>query len=253
MATLYTTEITDNLLSWLADDYNSETVLRLISVPSQASIRRISDHTIRAMRLMSRLFNLYAVAQSQGITHQWWQQVTIHHDSLGKPHAVVDNRTIYFNNLSSNRHLAVVVSSTQQVGVDLSHAQQNIDPEQALDQFAPIFSDSERATIARLPDVYLAFNHFWTLKEAYTKYAGTGLHATNLAELAFVVAEPLNVQTHAIDTKNWLAATGPEPAISLVIAPPLENKLAVIVLVVGVTSVKWCPVEFTAVITEVSP
>ena len=249
MATLYTTEITDDLLCWLSDDYNFETILRLINIPAQASIRRVGDATLRAMRLMSRLFNLYAVAHFEGLQSQWWQQVTIHHDPHGKPHAVVDGKVVFFNNLSSNRHLAVVVSSDHQVGVDLSHAQQNIDPDSVVDQFAPIFSAEEQNTITSLPDVYLAFNHFWTLKEAYTKYAGTGLHATNLAELAFTITTPLSASHHLLADEKWLAATGPQPAISLVLAPPTSSLLAVIVLVVGVTTVGWNPVDFAAVIT----
>lgn len=250
---LYTTRVDDRVLDYLADDYNFEITLRRVGdLTQQASIRLVKSHQLRCMKLLARLFTV--VALNRHLDRPTWEPVVIKYECKGKPYAINNTgNVIHFNNSSSNRHLAVVIGNAR-VGVDLSHAQQNIDRKTFLQDFASIFTEAERSLIAASPDPYFAFNHWWTLKEAYAKYTGTGLFGT-LTDYEFHVDSPLDPSLHCAREGNitWLRV-GAKPlanCILLVLEPGEAGDLPVIVSIVGAFDpVAWFRIDVLSVLEE---
>jgi 4'-phosphopantetheinyl transferase len=105
-------------------------------------------------------------------------------------------------NLSHTRGLvACAVALDHDVGVDVEHLDRRVQ----IDQLAPsVFSDAERAALARLSDDArrVRFFELWTLKEAYIKAVGKGL--------------ALRLQSITLELD-----AGPRPQIAF--APPLDD------------------------------
>jgi 4'-phosphopantetheinyl transferase len=105
-------------------------------------------------------------------------------------------------NLSHTRGLvACAVALEHDVGVDVEHVDRRVQIDQVAES---VFSDAERAALARLPeDARRArFFELWTLKEAYIKAVGKGLS--------------LRLLSITLDLDG-----GPEPRIGF--APPVED------------------------------
>ncbi|CAI5755665.1 unnamed protein product [Candida verbasci] len=124
-----------------------------------------------------------------------FEEVPFKYNTFGKP--LLDN--IQFNSSSSNDIIAIVIAPSQSpIGIDLSHSRQDsISETDYLTQFAPIFTENEIAQI----DSYFKFNHFWTLKEAFTKLLGCGLNI-DLASFEFIVSDGFNEDVYNASVEN---------------------------------------------------
>lgn len=180
---LYLCNIDDSLVTHLKDDYTFECCLRKLPLAEHQPI--LSSKYSREKALVARLFLVYVlnrVLESPDV----WSPLLFSYNSFGKP--MLENT--HFNASSSNKLLCVAVTG-QPVGVDLSHEEQNVSPNDFMAQFDGIFHDLEKAQLEAIRDPhcrYVAFNHLWTLKESYGKYMGCGINY-DLSKACFRLAQ----------------------------------------------------------------
>ncbi|RKP29008.1 hypothetical protein METBISCDRAFT_19679 [Metschnikowia bicuspidata] len=174
----------------LADDFSFELCLCKLSFSEQ---RLVCNNRHRVRALVLRLFTKYvlnaAMHESRSVpaAFQPWADLQYTSNEFGKPTLLGGP---HFNASSSNDVAAVVVQFNQNtpVGIDVSHElQDGISPTHFMSQFEGIFLPEETAflnSIDSLPQRYVGFNQLWTLKEAFSKFLGTGLNV-DLARASF--------------------------------------------------------------------
>ncbi|RCK62236.1 L-aminoadipate-semialdehyde dehydrogenase-phosphopantetheinyl transferase [Candida viswanathii] len=185
---VFTTRLSPSLLEFWSDEFNFECSLRLLDdLKQQQKIADIKFHQQRHKALLTVLFTRYVINLVLGISNPF-APVSFTYNEYGKP-LLPD---FQFNSSSSNNIVCMVVEfSTHPIGVDLSHSKQKISNVNYLEEFRPIFDESEIPQV----DTYFKFNHFWTLKEAFTKLLGSGLNI-ELAGFCFEVGEGFNAETY---------------------------------------------------------
>lgn len=184
---IFTALTNDRVLDqFLADDFCFEVCMRKLPLTEQAKVRR--SKTGQTKRLVAALFttvvlNYCIYVQGGAPDFDPWAKIEFQYNEFGKPWVKgQDAMRFVFNSSSSNELMVIAVQlhRTTPIGVDLSHeAQDSISPHHFMSQFDGIFDDREKRQLFDIPDLgnrYVAFNHFWTLKEAFTKYAGWGLN-----------------------------------------------------------------------------
>lgn len=184
---IFTTSTANETLSgFLSDDFNFEVCMRKLSLKEQ---RRVwNSRFSRDKELVSRLFTKFVLnyvlyLQKNEPVFDPWAELHFEFNQYGKP-TIRGQKELGFeyNTSSSNDLVCIVVqiNSRGSVGVDLSHeSQDSVSPTDFMDQFLDIFSSAERTQIDQIGDIshrYVTFNHFWTLKEAFTKLVGCGLN-----------------------------------------------------------------------------
>ena len=205
---LFTTRLTNELIEFWNDDYNFECSLRLLNDLSLqqkiSSITKNPNHQqqrFKYKQLLSNLFIRYTI-NSIIQSNDLFKKIEFDYNEFGKP---ILPYNFQFNISSSNDIIALIVefpsssslssssSSSSSlsgdraydpIGIDLSHSIQNsISNTEYLEQFKPIFDD-----VYELPQIdnYFKFNHFWTLKESFTKLIGSGLNI-ELSDFYFIV------------------------------------------------------------------
>lgn len=196
---IFTTSTADSDLSdYLSDDYNFEVWMRKLSLKEQLKIRN-SRHS-RIKELVSRLFaklvlNYIIYLQGIGEAFDPWRELHYEYNEYGKP-SLREQKELKFeyNSSSSNDIIGIMVqiNSNSAVGIDLSHeSQDSISPTDFIDQFSEIFGPMEFQQLTSIQNIhqrYVSFNHFWTLKEAFTKFVGCGLHV-DLSSITFQLPE----------------------------------------------------------------
>lgn len=170
----------------LRDDFNFELCLRKLSLSEQQAVRNSKYNQVKALVL--RLFAKYCLNSSIQLVENApqfipWAELNYTCNEYGKPLLTGGNgHMLQFNSSSSNDLAAVVVQFNLKtpIGIDLSHeVQDSISPWNFMDQFEGIFSTQETLYLESISDLrsrYFAFNQLWTLKEAFTKFLGTGLN-----------------------------------------------------------------------------
>ena len=100
------------------------------------------------------------------------EDVVIDHDARGKAHIRGDR--LHFNVSHSGGALALAVSRSQPLGVDLEHQRR---PRRTLELAQRFFAPHEAQVLERMPEPerQLAFLRLWTYKEARVKAEGTGI------------------------------------------------------------------------------
>ena len=189
--TLFVTDLSE-VGEFLQDDYNFETSLRLLNdIKLQTHIQSLNPVKFRIKQLVSHLFTRHVLNKVLKNSLNFLQ-VQFAYNEYGKP--LINN--LEFNSSSSNDIIALVVCNGSAIGIDLSHLEQNISSERYLDEFKPIFSEHEVEQV----NSYFKFNHFWTLKESFTKLLGCGLNI-DLADFYFKVGDGFNEDEYARDYK----------------------------------------------------
>lgn len=180
---LFTCSREDNRLRQLLnDDYNFESCLRLLSLKDQLQVRNVKHN--KQLALLSRLFlkcavNFALLSIYSDHPRGLWEEIEFEYNEHGKPE--IKGRPFAYNNSNSNdlSCIAILLEATA-VGVDLSHEEQDsVSSTEFMSQFEGIFGGSEEEqlnSIKTTSERYIAFNHLWTLKEAFTKYLGCGLN-----------------------------------------------------------------------------
>lgn len=168
--------ITPNLIEFLQDDFNFELTLRLVDdLHLQNKIQQLKP-PFRYKQLVSVLFTWFTLNKALG--NAAFEKVSFVYNKYGKPCI----KGVEFNTSSSNDIIAIALHSSP-IGIDLSHAVQNVSPTDYKLQYEPIFHSSELSQV----DSYFKFNHFWTLKEAFTKLIGCGLNV-ELSDFYFTLS-----------------------------------------------------------------
>ena len=187
--TLFVTDLSE-VGEFLQDDYNFETSLRLLNdIKLQTHIQSLNPVKFRIKQLVSHLFTRHVLNKVLKNSLNF-QQIQFAYNEYGKP--LINN--LEFNSSSSNDIIALVVCKGSAIGIDLSHLEQNISSERYLDEFKPIFSEHEVEQV----NSYFKFNHFWTLKESFTKLLGCGLNI-DLADFYFKVGDGFSEDEYARD------------------------------------------------------
>jgi 4'-phosphopantetheinyl transferase len=103
-------------------------------------------------------------------------------------------------NLSHSGDMVVYAVSDRPVGIDIERIR-SMDLAGIIQRF---FAPSEFAAWQKLPpaEQELAFFQTWTVKEAYLKAIGTGLH-TPLSEVEVTIAQDPLIILQAPDNENW--------------------------------------------------
>lgn len=170
---------------YLADDFNFEVWMRKLLLKDQLRVR--NSRYNRNRELLQRLFTTYVlnyvVSVQQKSDFDPWGKLTFHYNAFGKPELRgPGDLRLEFNSSGSNDVISIIVqlNSSGPVGIDLSHEkQESISSTDFMDQFGGIFAPAEKRQLQSIDDVldrYVAFNHFWTLKEAFAKFLGFGLN-----------------------------------------------------------------------------
>lgn len=172
---VYTTYISPTDYDWLVDDFNYELTVRHLLHEDQAKLSSIKDRRIKAKKLVTSLF---VVAVLNYVKHGklLLDPVTFTYNKYGKPSI----EGVSFNVSTSNDVIALAVDRTGgPIGIDLSHSSQRILRSSFLGDFKDIFHILELQQLESIKEEsvrYAVFNQFWTLKEAFTKYTGSGLN-----------------------------------------------------------------------------
>lgn len=192
---LFTTSTANaELVQFLSDDFNFEICMRKLSLKDQLKVRNSQHNRIKELGL--RLFSKYVlnyIVYIQGGSPSFdpWAELPMEYNKYGKPQLKNQNfLNFQYNSSSSNDIISIVVliNSSSSVGIDLSHeTQDSISATEFMDQFQGIFTSHEQNQLMKIDNIeerYVAFNHFWTLKEAFTKFIGCGLNV-DLAKISF--------------------------------------------------------------------
>lgn len=202
---LFTTSTANHsLVQFLSDDYNFEICMRKLSLRHQVRVRNKRNNRIKdlVLRLFTKIVLNYIIYVQGGVARfDPWAELPVAYNKYGKPYLRNQKELNFqYNSSSSNDIISIVVlvNSQTSVGIDLSHeAQDAISSVDFMDQFQGIFSKPETDQLMQVDDIsnrYVAFNHFWTLKEALTKFIGCGLNV-DLSKLSFLLTnEPLKLR-----------------------------------------------------------
>lgn len=185
---LFTTNTsTTSLVDYLNDDFNFEMSLRLLNLKDQLAVRCQKNANGRYKQLINRLFaklilNYILYIYDPMGDFQPWKDLEFSYNEFGKPY--LTQQELYqfqFNMSSSNDIISIVVelNASGPIGIDLSHSRQAISPTNFLEEFKPIFDPTEIEQLLEIKDNsyrYIIFNQLWTLKEAFTKFLGSGLN-----------------------------------------------------------------------------
>ncbi|CAR66023.1 DEHA2G22528p [Debaryomyces hansenii CBS767] len=185
---LFTTNTsTTALVDYLNDDFNFEMSLRLLNLKDQLAVRCQKNASSRYKQLINRLFaklilNYVLYIYDPKDEFQPWKDLEFSYNQFGKPYLTQqDLYHFQFNMSSSNDIIGIVVelNALGPIGIDLSHSRQAISPTNFLEEFKPIFDPAEIEQLLEIKDIsyrYIIFNQLWTLKEAFTKFLGSGLN-----------------------------------------------------------------------------
>lgn len=194
---LFTVASRDELLLSFLLDYNYEVCLRLLPFSQQREIFNAPDPK---RKLVIALFTHLVLNHVSG--NEPWAPLSIGYSDFGKPFV---EGGFSFNLSRSNDLVCIAVSLDGEVGVDLSHElQEGISNKHFMKQMGEIFTPREKEQIEKASEPYHRFNHFWTLKEAFTKFVGCGLNV-DLSTFSFEGELSLN-ETHSVKgpfTLSW--------------------------------------------------
>jgi len=105
------------------------------------------------------------------------QDVQIIPDGLGKPFFFHNSKRIlpFFNLAHTEGMIVCAIGHIEQLGCDIEILRENFDTDQLIHH---VLCPAEIVTYQSLPDIQrqLFFFKLWTVKEAYTKALGQGLH-----------------------------------------------------------------------------
>lgn len=175
-----------NLIQILSDDFHFEQCMRKLSLSEQRAVRNSRHNPIK--QLVLRLFSKYVLNFTLSLIDPSsiflpWKELQYSFNEFGKPELLDHTgQSFQFNSSSSNDLASIAVQFHQStpVGIDLSHeVQDSISSTDFMQQFEGIFSKEELSNLESIKDLglkYHAFNQLWTLKEAFTKFLGTGLN-----------------------------------------------------------------------------
>ena len=115
------------------------------------------------------------------------EDVRFSKNEYGKPFILNESKeSIYFNLSHSNNCVALAISNTSSVGVDIEYFNRDIEINSIIDYY---FSKKEKKYLSYFDETQKKHNFYkmWTLKEAYIKSRGIGLSEEIIKNLDFYI------------------------------------------------------------------
>ncbi|KAG0677297.1 holo-[acyl-carrier-protein] synthase [Kluyveromyces marxianus] len=154
---------------WLADDFNFESAMRLLSLEEQIQVLRKRSKKLQRMALGNRLLQLHGCSSILGVKPG---DLEFSRGSFGKPMV----KGMEFSMSNGERHCVMGIHY-KPVGVDIASTTDcNGMGSDYVTAFRDIFTDSEFRWLSDSTHRDLLFSLLWSMKEAYMKLIGTGLN-----------------------------------------------------------------------------
>lgn len=175
--------VVDVANSGLIDEFLFEAAMRLLPLKQQSKILARKSAMGKHTMLCNRLLQLFGCSISTGKNIS---QLVFQAGKHGKP-MLQNANNVAFNMSNGDNHTVMYLikgsSTGGDVGVDIASVD---DLGEDLELFKNIFHRDEYTYLLELPPVErrCLFAYYWSLKESYTKYVGTGLH-NNLNDINF--------------------------------------------------------------------
>ncbi|CAB4254517.1 similar to Saccharomyces cerevisiae YGL154C LYS5 Phosphopantetheinyl transferase involved in lysine biosynthesis [Maudiozyma barnettii] len=174
--TILVLDINSNVLN---DEFEFETALRVLPIDWRARIMNKKNETDRMKALCNRLLQLVGCSIISNVSIKSLQFDSIEN---GKPIIVSqDDNNITFSMTNGENYIAMFLRRTMNhpaphVGIDLASEKDLKDPKD-LELFKDIFNTEEYDALesTSIDEVQSLFAYYWSFKESYTKYTGTGL------------------------------------------------------------------------------
>lgn len=117
---------------------------------------------------------------------------SIIYNDKGKPY--LRNSNIYFN-ISHSKDLVAIIIDNKECGIDIEY----IDYDRKIDKLLlKVLSPEEQKECNKSIDKYEYFYRIWTIKEAYSKYIGTGIGFSQLVN----TQKHTNINSYIYEYKN---------------------------------------------------
>ncbi|SCU89694.1 LAFA_0E20120g1_1 [Lachancea sp. 'fantastica'] len=168
--------VCDSRDTFLDDDFQFEALLRLLSLQTQRRILNRKNPSLRKTALCNQLLQLFGISITTGLP---FHSLSLEIATLGKPTCAAMTG-LAFNMSNCDGRTAMYIDAATNVGIDLACVSDcHGFGDDYLGTFKSIFSCQEYHTLNQMAPGALRdrkFTHYWSLKEAYTKFTGTGLN-----------------------------------------------------------------------------
>ncbi|CAL9735531.1 L-aminoadipate-semialdehyde dehydrogenase-phosphopantetheinyl transferase [Monosporozyma servazzii] len=169
--------------SGLEDAFKFETAMRLLPLPVQASVLSKKSQGDKIRTLCNRILQLYGCLVLSGVQKR--NDLKFKRGKYGKP--IMDSQTAHlaFSMSNGEEHVCMYIKKNVDndsakpidVGIDIASVK-DLQKSEELELYKDVFSEAEYTTLLRCPkeDINKLFAQYWSLKESYTKYLGSGLN-----------------------------------------------------------------------------
>lgn len=150
-------------------DEQSHAFYKKLPIERQERIRRMTNRTMAKKKILTGAFLQSVIRQETGIETERQQYS---YNDAGRPFLINAGEMMDFN-LSDSGQYAVLAVSNERVGIDIEYKQRNYLMVAkrffCKEEYDRILSFEEEDQRNRM------FLQYWTMKEAYVKYEGSGL------------------------------------------------------------------------------
>ncbi|CEP61379.1 holo-[acyl-carrier-protein] synthase LALA0_S03e01552g [Lachancea lanzarotensis] len=168
--------VCDSRSKFLDDDFQFEALLRLLPLQTQRRILNKKGQDLKKTALCNQLLQLCGISM---VTNLPTHALKLELSPYGKP-ACAAMTGLAFNMSNCDGRTAMYIDAASSVGIDLATTKDcNNFGDDYLNTFKAIFSPEEFSSLNQMTPGWLRdkkFTHYWSLKEAYTKFTGTGLN-----------------------------------------------------------------------------
>lgn len=160
----------------LYDIFQFETAIRWLPMRWRGQVMSKKRETDRHRALCNKLLQLFGCSVISGTPVESLRFGTI---ANGKP-ILQDNNNMSFSMSNGNNYVVMYVNRTKnksyELGVDIA-SRDDLADSQSLSLLKDIFHDVEYTTLSHLSSDQLSemSAYYWSFKESYTKYTGTGI------------------------------------------------------------------------------
>lgn len=167
----------------LKDDFKFETAMRLLPLSAQASVLRKKFQEDKIKTLCNRLLQMFGCLLISGLEYK--NELKFKRGKFGKPKLDCPAVNVSFSMSNGEDHVCMYVQKNGcansevpvELGIDIASVK-DLQKIEELELYRDIFTDLEYETLLNHPKdgIHKLFAHYWSLKESYTKYLGTGLN-----------------------------------------------------------------------------
>ena len=168
----------------LQDDYNFEDAIRLLPIHDQANILRKKFRNDQIRHLCNKLLQYFGcLVMVNNYDDKSLSQLKFIKGRYGKPMLQSDKTNISFSMSNGEENVCMFIwnhdndSLDHEVGIDIASIN-DLQNKEELELYIDIFTEEEYLTLLNCPkdEIQKLFAYYWSLKECYTKYLGTGLN-----------------------------------------------------------------------------